>query len=192
MLLGIGLWWDGSGKLSSDRMLDTFKDPETFKKIYDQILPFAIEHQAWIKQFWDTADNTKSGLLENDVWIGETWDGPPLSLKKAGKPVSFQAPKEGALAWLDGLALIKAAKNIDQVYEFINYLETPEVSAAVAEGSGYNPVVTGADRLLSETARRNFQDAYPGDSLKRLWYWPAEPPWLIDLRSDYADKFKLA
>jgi spermidine/putrescine transport system substrate-binding protein len=192
LLLGIGLYWDGSGKLPSNRMLDTFKDPETFKKIYDQILPFAIEHKTWIKQFWDSADNTKSGLLENDVWIGETWDGPPLSLKKEGKPVSFQAPKEGALAWLDGLALVKAAKNIDQVYEFINYLETPEVSAAVSEGSSYNPVVIGADRLLSETAKRNFQEAYPGDSLKNLWYWPAEPPWLPGLRGDYADKFKLA
>ena len=59
----------------------------TMKKIYDQILPFAIEHKPWIKQFWDSADNTKSGLMENDVWIGQTWDGPALSLKKEGKPV---------------------------------------------------------------------------------------------------------
>ena len=59
--------------------------------------------------------------MENDVWIGQTWDGPPLSLKKEGKPVSYQAPKEGAIAWLDGLSLMKAAKNVDQVYEFLNY-----------------------------------------------------------------------
>jgi hypothetical protein len=79
-------------------------------------LPFAIEHKAWIKQFWDSADNTKSGLMENDVWIGQTWDGPALSLKKEGKPVGYQAPKEGAIAWLDGISLLKAAKNIDQAY----------------------------------------------------------------------------
>ena len=67
----------------------------------DPILKFAIEHKAWVKQFWDSADNTKSGLMENDVWIGQTWDGPPLSLKKDGKPVSYQAPVEGAIVWLD-------------------------------------------------------------------------------------------
>ncbi len=83
---------------------------DTFKKIYDQILPFAIEHKPWIKQFWDSADNTKSGLLENDVWIGQTWDGPALSLKKEGKPVSYQAPKEGAITWLDGLSMMKAGQ----------------------------------------------------------------------------------
>ena len=67
LLLGIGLWLDGSGKLPTNRMVDAFKDEETFKKIYDQILPIAIEHKPWIKQFWDSADNTKSGLLENGV-----------------------------------------------------------------------------------------------------------------------------
>jgi len=192
LLLGIGLFMDGNGTLPTNRMLDAFKDPDSFKAIYDKLLPFAIEHKPWIKQFWDSADNTKSGLLENDVWIGQTWDGPALTLKKDGKPVSYQAPKEGAIAWLDGLSLIKAAKNTDQVYAFLEYLETPEASAAVAEGSGYNPVVTGADALLSAAAKKNFQEAYPGDALKNLWHRPPEPSWFGDLRGQYADKFKSA
>ena len=192
LLLGIGLWMDASGKLPSNRMLDAFKDPDTFKKIYDQILPVALEHKPWIKQFWDSADNTKSGLLENDCWIGQTWDGPALTLKKDGKPVSYQAPKEGAIAWLDGLAMIKSAANVDQIYAFLEYLQTPEASAAVAEGSGYNPVVTGADALLSDAAKKNFQEAYPGDSLKNLWHRPAEASWFGELRGQYADKLKSA
>src|SRR5690606_1734719 len=113
---------------------------------------------AFVKQFWDSADNTKSGLMENDVWIGQTWDGPALSLKKEGKPVNYTAPKEGAIAWLDGLSLMKAAQNTDQVYEFINYLLTPEVSGQLAEGSGYNPVVTGADAFTSDVYKKNFQE----------------------------------
>jgi spermidine/putrescine transport system substrate-binding protein len=192
LLLGIGLWMDGNGKLPSNRMLDAFKDEDSFKKIYDQILPFALEHKPWIKQFWDSADNTKSGLMENDVWIGQTWDGPPLALKKDSKPVSYQAPKEGAIAWLDGISMIKASKNVDQVYAFLNYMQTPEASAAVAEGSGYNPVVTGADALLSAVAKKNFQEAYPGDSLKNLWQRPPEPAWFGEVRTQYADKFKSA
>src|SRR3546814_2218281 len=77
-------------------MLDAFKDEATMKKIYDPILAFAISKKAWIKQFWDSADNTKSGLMENGVVIGQTWDGPALSLKKQGKPVSYMAPQAGA------------------------------------------------------------------------------------------------
>jgi spermidine/putrescine transport system substrate-binding protein len=192
ILLGIGLWMDANGKLPSNRMLDAFKSEDDMKKIYDQLLPVAIEKKPWIKQFWDSADNTKSGLLENDCWIGQTWDGPALSLKKDGKPVSYQAPKEGAITWLDGLALLKAAKNTDQLYAFIEYLQTPAASAAVAEGSGYNPVVTGADALLSAQAKKNFLEAYPGDALNKLWHRPPEPSWYAELRTQYADKLKAA
>ncbi|MBL8792044.1 MAG: extracellular solute-binding protein [Rhizobiales bacterium] len=191
-LLGIGLWWDAEGKMPSNRMLDSYKDEDSFKKLWDPILAFAIEHKSWVKQFWDSADNTKSGLMENDVWLGQTWDGPPLTLKKEGKPVSYQAPKEGAIVWIDGITMIKAAKNIDQVYEFLNYLHAPEVSAAVADGSNYNPVIEGADALTSEAFKKNFQDAYPGDALKNLWPWPAEPSWFAELRSQYEAKFKAA
>ncbi len=191
-LLGICLWMDASGKMPSNRMLNGYKDEESFKKLWDPILAFAIERKAWVKQFWDSADNTKSGLMENDVWIGQTWDGPALSLKKEGKPVNYQAPIEGAIAWVDGLSLMKAAKNTDQVYAFLDYLHTPEASAAAAEGSGYNPTITGADALLSDVAKKNFQEAFPGDALNNLWPWPAEPTWYAEIRSQYADKFKAA
>ncbi|MEZ5774052.1 MAG: extracellular solute-binding protein [Hyphomicrobiaceae bacterium] len=191
-LLSIGLWWDASGKMPSNRMLDGYKDEDSFKKVWDPILKFAIENKAFIKQFWDSADNTKSGLMENDVYIGLTWDGPALSLKKEGKPVNYTAPKEGAIAWVDGLSLMKAAQNSEQAYAFLDYLHTPEASAAVAEGSGYNPVIAGADALLSDVAKKNFQEAFPGDALQNLWPWPVEPAWYAEIRSQYADKFKAA
>jgi spermidine/putrescine transport system substrate-binding protein len=191
-LLGIGLWWDHTGKQPSDRMRDGYKDEASFKKLWDPILAFAIEHKSWVKQFWDSADNTKSGLMENDVWIGQTWDGPPLTLKKEGKPVSYQAPVEGAIVWLDGLSLMKSAANVEQAYEFVNYLHTPEVSAQVSDGSNYNPVVTGGDALTSEAFKKNFQEAYPGDSLDHVWPWPAEPGWYAELRSTYVDQFTAA
>ncbi|WP_395016832.1 extracellular solute-binding protein [Dongia sp.] len=191
-LLGIGLWMDHSGQMPSNRMLDGYKDEASFKKLWDPILKFAIEHKSWVKQFWDSADNTKSGLMENDVWLGQTWDGPPLTLKKEGKPVSYQAPVEGAIVWLDGASLTKAAKNLDQVYEFLNYLQTPEVSAKISDGSNYNPVVIGADALTSEAFKKNFQEAYPGDALKNVWPWPAEPGWYAEIRSQYVEQFTAA
>ncbi|MFC3677242.1 extracellular solute-binding protein [Ferrovibrio xuzhouensis] len=192
LLLGIGLWMDHTGKLPSNRMLDAFKDEATMKKIYDPILAFAISKKAWIRQFWDSADNTKSGLMENGVVIGQTWDGPALSLKKQGKPVSYMAPQEGAIAWLDGWALTTGAKNIAQAYEWVNYVHSPEVSAKVADGSGYNPVVKGADKLLSDVARKNFEEAYPDDAVSKLWARPPEPSWYAELRTQYAEKFKAA
>ena len=192
LLLGIGLWLDGAGKLPTNRMLDAYKDEDSFKKIYDKLLTTAIDHKPWIKQFWDSGDNTKSGFTTNGVVIGQTWDGPVISLKKAGQPVSYQAPKEGAIGWVDGWALTKGAKNIDQAYAFLNYLHQPAVSALVAENSGYNPSGIGADKLLSEKARAIFNEAYPGKSIDIMWWRPVEPTWFAELRGQYAEKFKAA
>ena len=103
--------------------------------------------------------------MENDVWIGQTWDGPALSLKKEGKPVSYRQRRKVRLL-VDEPSPSQGWRNTDQIYEFLNYLHTPEASAAVAEGSGYNPIIIGADALLSDAAKKNFQEAYPGEALK--------------------------
>jgi spermidine/putrescine transport system substrate-binding protein len=192
LLLGLGLWMDANGKLPSNRMLDAFKDEASMKKIYDVLLKEAIARKPWIKQFWDSGDNTKSGFTSNGCVIGQTWDGPVLSLKKAGQPISFMAPKEGAIGWVDGWAMTKAAKNTEQAYEFLKYLHSKEGSAAVAEGSGYNPVAKGSSDLLSDKAKANFAEAYPGTALEKLWWRPSETSWFADLRTQYAEKFKAA
>ncbi len=192
LLLGIGLWLDGAGKLPSNRMLDAYKSEDEMKKIYDQLLKVAVDHKAWIKQFWDSADNTKSGFKTNGVVIGQTWDGPAISMKKAGEPISYQAPKEGAIGWVDGFSLVKGAKNIDQAYEWLQYIHTPEASAKAAENSGYNPSAVGAEKLLSEKARAIFLQAYSSKSIDNMWWRPVEPTWFAELRGEYAEKFKAA
>jgi spermidine/putrescine transport system substrate-binding protein len=192
MILGIGLWMDAAGKLPSNRMMDTFADPDTMKRIWIELTKFAVEHRPWVKQFWDSADDTKSGFLQNDVWVGQTWDGPALSLKKSGQPMTYMAPKEGAIAWLDGLALVKGAKNLEQVYALLDYIYTPDVAAQIAEGSGYNAVIKDADQHLSTAAKQAFAEAYPNGAVENLWWRPPEPSWYADLRNGFADQFKTA
>ena len=148
---------DATGKLPSNRMMDTFADPDTMKRIWTELTKFAIDHRPWVKQFWDSADNTKSGFLENEVWLGQTWDGPALSLKKSGQPVTYMAPKEGAIAWLDGLALVKGAKNIEQVYALLDYIYTPEVAAQLAAVPTERAVVA----LTTEIASRSGSSTTP-------------------------------
>ena len=192
LLLGMGLWMDANGKLPSNRMLDAFKDEASMKKIYDVILKEAIARKPWIKQFWDSADNTKSGYATNGCVIGQTWDGPAISMKKAGQPITYMAPKEGAIGWIDGMSMTKAAKNVEQAYAFLKYIHSAKGSAEVAEGSGYNPGHKDAQPLLSDKFRAIFQEAYPGKSLEQIWWRPVEPTWFADLRTQYAEKFKAA
>ena len=192
MMLGIGLYLDASGKLPSNRMLDAYKDEANMRRIWEQITKFAVEHKPWVKQFWNDADAQINGFMQNDVVLGQTWDGPPVRLEKEGKPVVYMAPQEGALTWLDGLSMPIGAKNIDEVYEYINYVYDPEVNGNIANEDGYNPVAIGAENHLSPESKKAFSTAYPGDALDRLWWWPPSEPWYTEIRAEYRDKFVAA
>ncbi|MGH6930333.1 MAG: extracellular solute-binding protein [Dongiaceae bacterium] len=104
----------------------------------------------------------------------------------------YMAPQEGAITWLDGWAMTKAARNIEETYTFLNYVMSPEVGAQIAEGSGYNPVVAGAGARLSEATKRDFSEAYPEDAMQKLWHRPPEPVWFASLRGRYANAFQTA
>ena len=77
LLLGIGLWMDGDRQAADQpharRLQGRSDDEEDLRRDPAQV---AIAHKPWIKQFWDSGDNTKSGFKTNGVVIGQTWDGP--------------------------------------------------------------------------------------------------------------------
>lgn len=191
-LLGLGLWLDATGKLPSNRMLDTYKSEDQMRKVYDEIVAYAISHKAQLKQFWDSADSIRAGFQENGCVLGLTWDGPAKKLIKEKGDMVFMAPKEGALTWMDGFAMSAAAKNIDEVYAFLTYLQTPEVAGKVAASTSYNATVVGADEFVPEVDRALFQAAYPGDALDRLWWYPAAPAWFNPIRNTYAERWRVS
>lgn len=192
MMLTIGLWLDATGKLPSNRMLDAYKDEATMRRIWSAITRFAVANKAQVKQFWNDSDTQTTGFLNNAVVLGQVWNGPALRLRGAGRPIAYMAPREGALAWMDGVSLAVGARNIDQAYAFLDYVYTPGVAAMLSDRTGYHPVVSEADRLLRAETRRRFAEAYPGDALDRLWWWPEEPIWYASARAEFRDRFVVA
>lgn len=189
MLLGLGLYLDAAGKVPSDRMRGAYKDEASMRRVWTQITEYALERRSWFKLFWNDAETQINGFRKNGVIIGQTWDGPLLRLKKAGEPVNYRAPAEGAIARTGGLSVPRGARNFDQIYAFLDYLHQPENAALLAEETGYNPVTAGARSFLSAGAQRNFEDAYPGDSLSRLWWRRPEPLWHARAHRDFTDAF---
>jgi spermidine/putrescine transport system substrate-binding protein len=189
MMNGIGLYLDHTGKLHSNRMLDAYEDEDSMRRVWDKVTKIAIAHKAWIKLLWNDAETQVNGFLRNGVVLGQTWDGPANRLKNEGRPIAYMAPREGALAWLDGLSLTAQAKNVEQAYAFLDFIYRPQNGALLTNESGYNNVCVGSVDHLSPQARDNFNQAYPGDALSRLWWWPPTPVWYARLRDEYQDKF---
>ncbi len=192
VFIGVGLYLDHTGKVPSNRMFDTYKSEEKMRKVYDEIFKFMVERKKNIKMFWNNAQDHQLAFLQNGCVVGQTWDGPILTMKKEGKPVSYMAPKEGAMTWVDSVTIVKNAKNLEQAYAYINWAYTPEAGAIMAKSTGYNSVVKGVADHLDEATKKGFKEAYPEDALDKLWWYVSEPPWFVPARTEYRDKFQAA
>ena len=183
---------EASGEMEPGSVWAAYENEETMRKVWGQITDWCVARKDRIKLIWNDADTQKNGLLNEGVVVGQTWDGPPLALKSAGEPVHYQAPVEGAMAWVDGMSMPVGAANIEQVYAFIEFAYRKEPAGVAIDSHGYNSPVLGADAFSGDTYKKNFAEAYPGDSLANLNPWPAEAPWYADVRTEFVNKFKSA
>ncbi|TDQ83330.1 spermidine/putrescine transport system substrate-binding protein [Dongia mobilis] len=189
IMTGIGLYLDATGKVPSGRMVDTYKDEASLRRVYDEIVKFALENKAAVGQFWTNAQETEAAFKQNGCVIGQIWDGPGMRMM-TDEPERFAyvAAKEGAITWLDGIALPKQAENVEQAYAWINWYYTPENAAIHVMKSGYNSCTADADKFAGETYARNFAAAYPDNAIANLWWWPPEDTALANIRNEYRDK----
>ena len=188
-MLGAGLYMETIGKLNPGDVWRAYQSEEKMRPVWEKITKFCIDNKKQVKLFWIDADSQKNGLVNEGVVIGQTWEGPMLALKSQGEPVTYQAPREGALAWVDGMSIPTGAENIDQIYAFLEYVFLPEPAGRAIDKHRYNSAVIGADKFASAQYAKNFAEAYPGDALENLNPWPSEPQWYADVRTEYRNKF---
>jgi len=189
-MLGMGLYLDSIGEIDSNRMRVTYEDEAAMRDIYERILAFAVEHKPWIVQFWSNAQETEAAFVQNGAAIGQTWDGPAMRMRtETGGRITYLAPKEGAMTWMDSIGIPAGAANVDAAYAFINWYYKPENAAIHVRLAGYNSCTEGAAPLAGEDYAANFAAAYPDDAIPNLWWYPPEPTWFIAARNEFRDRF---
>ncbi len=189
-MLCAGLFMEASGEMDPGSVWAAYESEENMRATWAKITEWCIARKSNLKLIWNDADSQKNGLLNDGVIVGQTWDGPPLALKTAGEPVTYQAPAEGAMAWVDGLAMPKGATNLDEAYELIKFAYDPMNAGVAINKHGYNSPILTADTHADENYAKNFAEAYPGDALANLNAWPAEAPWYADIRTEFVNKFQ--
>jgi spermidine/putrescine transport system substrate-binding protein len=187
-LIGLGLWLENEGRLPHP-LREQYGDEAKARANFDVIVAEAVARKANIAQFWSNENEAQGAFRVNGATIGQTWDSTAAGLAREGLPIGYVAPKEGALAWMEGVSIPSQAANVDQAYAFINWILTPEAGAMYANHTSINSTAVGADALLSDAAKAFFAAAYPGDALDRLWWWPIQEAWYVAIRNEAQDRF---
>ncbi len=196
-MVGTGLYLETLGILSPGDMTYAYRDEKLMRPIWEKLTQYCIDNKSQFKRFWEDPASLKAGFAQDEIILGQVWDGPALTQVHEGLPLTYRAPQEGALAWVRGLSLSAYAENEEQAYAFLDFCCDPEVAGRSIDGGdvegwgmhGYNSAVLGADQFASETYGRHFDQVFPGKSLYEVWPWPREPQWFADARSEYLARF---
>ncbi len=134
------------------------KDPNSSEpKDYEAALALLKTIRPYVRQFSSSGyiDELAAGGLcmvygySGDVMIAAA------RAREAGKAytIDYFIPDGGAPAWFDTMAIPKSAEHVDEAHAFINYIETPEVHAAITNTMFYpNANMEARKHVVKEVA----------------------------------------
>jgi putative spermidine/putrescine transport system substrate-binding protein len=135
------------------------------------------EQRPFVGEYWSDATKQISAFANGDDLVGTTWQYQYFALKGEGQPVAASPasqgflPKEGATGWSDTWMISSTAKHPNCMYEWMNWIISPNVNAEVAEFFGEAPAQSKACEYTKE---KDFCAKYHADNpafWKRVYYW---------------------
>ena len=101
------------------------------------------------------SDAPREPFLAGDVNIGMIWNGEVVMAQEEDEAIQYVYPDEGAVFWVDSLAIPAGAENVDEAHAFINFMLRPDIAKACVEYVGYATANKAAIDLLDEETRNN-------------------------------------
>ncbi|WP_171097961.1 PotD/PotF family extracellular solute-binding protein [Ruegeria sp. HKCCD7255] len=78
-----------------------------------------------IRTFWGSENDWNQFMAAGELDVASYWSGSAERSAASGLPVQFVVPEEGAIGWLDGLAVPASSENVDAAHAFINWMIDP-------------------------------------------------------------------
>jgi spermidine/putrescine transport system substrate-binding protein len=94
------------------------------------------------------SDTAKDVLVSGDAAAGMIYNGFSAKAREEGANVEYAYPRQGYIAWMDNVVLLRDAPNRDAALKFMNFLLEPENAAAVTNYAQYTAGVEGVEPFL--------------------------------------------
>ncbi len=116
-------------------------DKADLKKVNDAL---QAAKPNWKTFSYDTITKMTSG----DVVVTETWNGAAYRMRIAIPTVKFAMTKEVMEGWMDNVAVLKGAKNVENAKLFQNFIMDPENAALISDFAKYDNGIKGSHKFL--------------------------------------------
>lgn len=85
-----------------------------------------------------------------DILAGLTWNGSSYRMRQINENIHFGYPREGFPLWMDSIAILADATNVDEARAFQNFIMDPENAALISVHAGYANGIIGSDAFMPE------------------------------------------
>lgn len=150
------------------------EDLTVLKTVRDRLM---AAKPMWLSMDYGTTDKLSSG----DYAASVNWNGSTMRARINNPDVVYGYPKEGYPLFMDSVALLADAKNVDEAYEFINFILEPENAAMISGFARYANGVAGSDEFMPEEMKTAPEIVTPAEFAAAGRFLPTCPQSAVDL-----------
>jgi putrescine transport system substrate-binding protein len=157
------------------------KDPNSSNPDdYKAALEVLKQIRPYIRQF--SSSGYIDELAVGDLCMVYAFSGDVMIARKRAQDtkmpfeINYYIPQGGAPAWFDTMAVPKDAPHPDEAMAFINYIETPQVHAAITNTMFYPNANKEARKYVTKDVADNPEIYPPPDVAKTLYVIKPQPP----------------
>lgn len=128
------------------------------------------------KPYWMSMDYGMTEKLGSaDVMASVNWNGSTLRARTTNPDVVYGYPREGYPVWMDSVAILADAKNVENAKAFQNFIMEPENAAMISAFAKYSNGIDGSDAFMPEDLKTAPEIVVPAELASAGRFSPACP-----------------
>ena len=144
-------------------------DKEVLKKVRDGLV---AAKQHWLGMDYGNLEK----FAKEDLWAGVNWNGSTFRMRLQNENVNYGYPKEGFPLWMDSVAVLADAKNVEEAKTFQNFVMDPENAALISEFARYANGINGSEPFMPEDMKSAPEIVIPAELVEKGVFTPTCDP----------------